>query len=114
MTTTIPFPFDFDKAPHFTCALDDHSILHIERVNNSVSKLYLTDLDENLIYMLKELTVHTGDYKDSRTERPVVVVKPSNATYYMLCWSDNYTVTYKNVKKLVIKSQRSWNIQELD
>jgi hypothetical protein len=61
--------------------------------------LYFTDEMNNKIKISDDIVVYTYDFKDKEK-----VIDIDN--YYLLRWSDNYTIEYKKIELLTFNSQK--------
>jgi len=80
--------------------------LCIKQINHSVAMLCFTDEMNNKINIPDGIVVYTYDYEDVNKK---IIQKAINQNY-PLCWTDNYTIEYKQIKILSLNNQRKWNI----
>lgn len=103
--------FIFSDNQRYTCNIDTNIYLQIERVSDSVSRLHFTDEIHNIINIPENISVHTNYGRDNYLKS---LLKPVHPSYYALCWTDNYTITYNKKTILCIESQRCWNIFDVN
>lgn len=99
--------FDFTKTDNeYMYNMGSNMILHIKQTNHSVALLYFTDEMSNKINIPEDIVVYTYDYQDTNKK---IIQKPIKQDY-PLCWTDNYTIEYKEIEFLSLNTQRKWNI----
>ena len=99
--------FDFTKTDNeYTYNMGSNAILHIKRVNHGVAVLYFTDELSNKINIPDGIVVYAFDYQDTIKK---IIQKPIKQDY-PLCWTDNYTIEYKQIEIVSLNSQRKWKI----
>ena len=95
--------FDFTNTDNeYIFNMGSNIILHIKRSNHSVAVLYFTDEMSNKINIPDDIVVYTYTNKK--------IIQKAIKQDYPLCWTDNYTIEYKQIQILSINSQRKWNI----
>jgi hypothetical protein len=99
--------FDFTKTDNeYVYNMASNMILHIKRMNHGVAVLYFTDELNNKINIPDGIKVYTFDYQDTIKK---IIQKPIKQDY-PLCWTDNYTIEYKQIEIVSVNSQRKWKI----
>jgi hypothetical protein len=99
--------FDFTKTDNeYVYNMGSNMILHIKRINHGVAVLYFTDELNNKINIPDGIKVYTFDYQDTIKK---IIQKPIKQDY-PLCWTDNYTIEYKQIEIVSVNSQRKWKI----
>jgi hypothetical protein len=80
--------------------------LCIKRINHSVAILYFTDKMNKKINIPDDIVVYTYDYEDVNKK----IIQKAINNDYPLCWTDNYTIEYKQIQIISLNNQRKWNI----
>lgn len=96
--------FSFKNDKILQMKIDDNVYVRIERVGFAIARLYFVDEANGEIDIPNGLIVldHTnGDAK----------VKPLlNNQYFVLAWSDNYSVMINNVSIMGLENLRQWAV----
>ena len=96
------FNFRNDES-RFSYKVRFNVILQLYKYSNSVAILEFTDEMNNKINIPTEITIYTNQR----------VIQNPVKNFYVLCWTDDYTIEYSNKVILSIKNNRTWDISIL-
>jgi len=98
--------FSFMEPTKNTYKLEQNILFHIERVSNSVARLYFTD--EHHTPIEKPRMFHLHSYESDGVKMFPVIQRPVNNLHYFLCYTDNYSIEYAQIEIMTIDAQRTW------
>ena len=107
--TTNKTTFDFYKQEQkFMFEINPGTILHIHRISHSVAHLYFTDSLGIRIPVGSIFAVYSFDFQNLK--KRVLVERDPVSNNYLLCWTEKYEMEWNGEIKLVLQSQRQWDI----
>lgn len=98
------FDFSFKNDKILQLKIDDNVFIRIERVGFAVARLYFVDEGNAEINIPDTLVVLDQTHGD-------IAVQPLlNNQYFVLAWSDNYSVVYHDETVMGLANQRQWAV----
>jgi len=96
-----------DPNSSYQITLENNIILTLQIVTNSLAMIFFRDSQGNVTDVPPALAIYGYD--------PVTNVKKEIYTMpgthqYGLCWTDNYTISYKNQTVFTITNKRAWDL----
>ena len=88
----------------FTHDISENIVMHIDIIK-SVASLYFTDKTGEDINIPSGMVVYEYDFQTNKK-----VLLKSIRQYFVLCWTDNYTIECNNKIILDILNERKWTI----
>jgi hypothetical protein len=108
--TSVEFATSFEGSLSFkndkilSTKIGDNVHLRLERVGFAIARLYFVDEGN------AEIEIPDGLRVIDNTHNNVLVDRLLDNQYYVLAWSDNYSIELNNATILGLSSQRQWSI----
>eukprot|EP01041_Mallomonas_annulata_P009272 gene9272-19247_t len=92
--------FSFEKENIRQILIDDTVFMRLERVDPAVARLHFVDAEAVEVDIPEGIIVH--DNTNNIQTQPTFL----GAQFFVLCWSDNYTITLNGETVLDLSNQR--------
>lgn len=98
--------FSFGHDNKFEITLDDGVILRVERVGCGIARVYFVDEDS-----FSEVPIPEGLVIYDMNNSVAVTPPASTVQFFVLSWTDNYSIRFNGEVIAELVSQRQWSLR---
>ena len=101
--------FSFSNYDKIETTLDCGVRLRIEKTGGAIAREYfMNEHDDTEVNIPDGLVIHDV------TNNVVVAPVTKNHPFFVLAWSDTYSITHNNIEVMYLSTQRLWSVGQQD